>query len=68
MERDTIQQSKTKNKSRLLSNLNEKTQHTYHYCMNCLNGFRTASTRNKHDEHCSTNGHVKIKIPTENQK
>ena len=28
-----------KNISRLLSKLNGKTQHAYHYCMNCLNGF-----------------------------
>ena len=31
-----------KNISRLLSKLNGKTQHAYHYCMNCLNGFRRA--------------------------
>ena len=30
-----------KNISRLLSKLNGKTQHAYHYCINCLNGFRT---------------------------
>ena len=53
-----------KNISRLLSKLNGKTQHAYHYCMNCLNGFRTESARNKHYEHYSSNGHVKIKMPT----
>ena len=34
-----------KNISRLLSKLNGKTQHAYHYGMNCLNGFRKASAR-----------------------
>ena len=37
--------------------------------MNCLNGFRTASARDKnYYENCSTNGHVKVKMPTENEK
>ena len=40
----------------------------YHFCMNCLNGFRTESARDKHYEYCSSNGHVKIKIPTEKEK
>ena len=57
-----------KNISRLLSKLNGKTQHAYHYCMNCLNSFRTASARDKHYEYCSTNVHVKVKMPTENKK
>ena len=30
-----------KSMSRLLSKLNGKNQHAYHYCMTCLNGFRT---------------------------
>ena len=34
-----------KNISRLLSKLNGRTRCAYHYCINCLNGFRTASTR-----------------------
>ena len=33
-----------KNISRLLSKLNGKTKRAYHYCMNCLNDFRTEST------------------------
>ena len=36
--------------------------------MNCLNGFRTASARDKHYEYCSSNGHVKINMPTEEEK
>ena len=29
--------------SKLLSNLNGKTRRTYHFCMNCLNGFWAGS-------------------------
>ena len=54
--------------SRLLSKLNGKTQHAYHYCMNCLNGFRTGSARDKHYEYCSSNGHVKVNMPNEKEK
>ena len=54
-----------KSMSRLLSKLNGKTQHAYHCCMNCLNGFRKASAKDKHYEHCSSNGHVKVNMPTE---
>ena len=57
-----------KNISRPLSKLNGKTKHAYHYCMNCLNGFRTESDRDKHYECCSKNGHVKVKMPTEHEK
>ena len=57
-----------KNISRLLSKLNGKTQHTYHYCMNCLNGFRTESVRDKHYEYCSSSGHIKVKMSTEKEK
>ena len=54
-----------KNISRLLSKLNGKTQHAYHYCMNCLNGFRKASARGKHYGYCSSNSHVEVNMPTE---
>ena len=54
-----------KNISRLLLKLNGKTQHVYHYCMNCLNSFRTSSARNKHYGYCSSNGHVKVKMSSE---
>ena len=57
-----------KNISRLLSKLNRKNQHAYHYCMNCLNGFRTGSARDKHYEYCSSNGHVKVNMPTGKEK
>ena len=54
--------------SRLLSKLNGKTKRAYNYCMNCLNGFRTESARDKHYEYCSSNGHVKVSMPTEEEK
>ena len=36
--------------------------------MNCLNGFRTASARDKHYEYYSNNGHVKVNMPTEKER
>ena len=36
--------------------------------MNCLNGFQTASARVKHYEYCSSNGHVKVNMPAEEEK
>ena len=36
--------------------------------MDCLNGFRTSPARDKHYEYCSSNGHVKVNIPTEEKK
>ena len=53
------------NVSRYLSKLNGKIQHPYHYCMNCLNCFQKASARDRHYEYCSSNGHVKVNMPTE---
>ena len=52
-----------KNKS-----LNATNKCAYHFCMNCLNGFRTASARDKHYEYCSSNGHVKVNMPTGDKK
>ena len=57
-----------KNLSRVLSKLNGKTQHAYRYCMNCLNGFRTGSARDKHYEYCNSNSHVKVNVPNEKEK
>ena len=57
-----------KNISRLLSKLNGKTKRAYHFCMNCLNRFRTESVRDKHYEYYSSNGHVKVNMPTEEKK
>ena len=54
--------------SRLLSKLNGRTRLAYHYCINCLNGFRAVSARDKHYDYCSKNGHVKVTMPTEKEK
>ena len=57
-----------KNISRLFSKLNGKTKRAYQYCLDCLYGFRTESARDKHYEHCSSNGHVKVNMPNEKEK
>ena len=54
--------------SRLLSKLNGKTRRAYHFCMNCFNGFQTELAKYKHYEYGSSNGHVKVNIPTEEKK
>ena len=57
-----------KNISRLLKSLNAKKHQGYHYCINCLNGFRTESARDKHYEYCRDKGNVKIKMPSKDEK
>ena len=57
-----------KNISRLFSKLNGRTRRAYHFCINCLNSFWTASARDKHYEYCNSNGHVKVTLPTEEGK
>ena len=54
--------------SRLLKSLSANHKTAYHFCMNCVNGFRTEAARDKHYEYCSSNGHVKVKMPTEKEK
>ena len=54
--------------SRLLKSLNATRKGAYHFCMNCLNGFRTEPARDKHYEYCSSNGHVKVNMTTEKEK
>ena len=58
----------TKGISRLLKALNATHKGAYHFCMNYLNGFWTGSARDKLYEYCSSNGFVKVKIPTEKEK
>ena len=36
--------------------------------MNCLNGFRTVSARDKRYEYCSSNGHVKVNMLNQKEK
>ena len=53
---------------RLLRSLNATQRGAYHFCMNCFNSFWTGSARDKHYEYCSSNGHVKVNMPTEKEK
>ena len=54
--------------SRLLKVLNATHKGAYHFYINCVNGFQTESARAKHYEYCSSNGHVKVKMPIEKEK
>ena len=54
--------------SRLLKSLNATHKGAYHFCINCFNGFWTESARDKHYQYCSSNGHVKVNMPTEKEK
>ena len=51
--------------SRLLKSLNATHKGPYHFCMNCVNNYRTASLRDKHHKHCSCNGQIRVKMPSE---
>ena len=58
-----------KNLSRLLSSSNSKGRKgAYHFCVNCLNGFRTESARDKHYVCCSIHGEVRVTMPSEKDK
>ena len=57
-----------KSMSRLLKSLNATQIGAYHFCMNSLNGFWIESAKDKHYEYYSSNGHVKVKLPTEKEK
>ena len=54
-----------KNLSRLLGSSNSRDGHQQHICRNCLQGFHSEATRNKHFEYCKDNEVVKIEMPTE---
>ena len=57
-----------KNKSRLLSKLNGKSSHRYGFCINHLNCFWTPSSRDKQEQDCINNGHIKVKVPSDKKK
>ena len=50
-----------KNLSRLLNSLNAIYARTYHFCINCLNGFHTALAGDKHFKYCGNDVHVKFR-------
>ena len=57
-----------KSLSRLLKSLDATHKGSYYFCINCLIGFRTASARNKHNDYCGSNDHIKIYMLSEKKK
>ena len=57
-----------KNWSKEFNSLNSIHKEAYHFCMNCVNGLCLASARDKHSEHSSSNGHVKLKTSSQKLK
>ena len=52
--------------SRLLSSINNKHEKAQHYCMNCLNRFKTQESRDNHYNYCAYNEPIKIEMPDKN--
>ena len=52
-----------KSLSRLLSSQNTKYKGKEYLCMNCLQGFKEESSRNKHVGYCKDNESVRIEMP-----
>ena len=65
VDRENRHYTAIKSVSKLLKSLNATCKGAYHFCMNCFNGFRAGSARDKHYEYCSSNGQIKVKMPTE---
>ena len=55
-----------KNMSRLLGRGNSKNGHRQHFCRNCLQGFHSEESKNKHFEYCIDNEAVRIEMPDKN--
>ena len=53
-----------KSLSRLLAKKNSKHKEAQHHCMNCLHGFPTEVSRDKHEIHCKANDVVRIEMPS----
>ena len=52
-----------KSLERLVSKVNSKHNPTQHFCDNCLNGFKTEESGDKHQEYCVSNESVNIEMP-----
>ena len=52
-----------KSLSRLLGDSNSKHGHKQHFCLNCLQGFHSEESRDKHYEYCKDNEAVRIEMP-----
>ena len=57
--------SAIKSLSRLLRSSNSKHKCKQHFCMNCLQGFPTKISRDKHFEYCKVNKTVRIEMSKE---
>ena len=55
-----------KNLSRLLRSSNSKHHHQQRFCLNCLQGFHSEESRNKHFEYFIDHEAVRIDMPEEN--
>ena len=55
-----------KSLSRLLSSENTKHKGKEYFCMNCLQGFKEESSRDKHVGYCIDNESVKVEMPFNN--
>ena len=54
-----------KSLSRLFGSSNSKHGHKQHFCLNCLQGFHSEESRDKHFEYCKDNEAVRIEVPKE---
>ena len=54
-----------KSLSRLLGSSNRKHKRKQHFCLNCLQGFHSEESRDKHFEYCKDNEAVRIEMPKE---
>ena len=54
-----------KDLSRLLRDSNSKHGHKQHFCLNCLQGFRSEESRDEHFKYCKDNEAVRIEMPKE---
>ena len=53
-----------KSLSRLLAKKNTKHESAQHHCMNCLHGFPSEISKDKHESYCKANDVVRIEMPT----
>ena len=54
------------NLSQLLGSSNSSDRHQQHFCLNCLQGFPSKESRNKHFKYCVDHEAVRIDMPQEN--
>ena len=57
-----------KSLSRLLSSENTKHKGKEYFCMNCLQGFKEQTSRDKHIDYCIDNESIKVEMPHKNSR